>query len=114
MLVFRVGTPRGLVGRYQRSEKHAALMKLTASWYIAPCSLVEVDRRFRGASLINLRMEVISISETSVYLDETTQGNISKSCYLQTRDRENMKFHILFSSSGLKFHLHNLLLILIL
>jgi hypothetical protein len=28
----------------------AASMKVTVSWDVAPCSLAEIDRRFRGAS----------------------------------------------------------------
>jgi hypothetical protein len=31
----------------------AAIMKMTVSWDVAPCSLVEVDRRFRGACYLH-------------------------------------------------------------
>jgi hypothetical protein len=30
-------------------------MKMTTFWDIAPCSLVEVDRRFRGAYCLHYR-----------------------------------------------------------
>jgi hypothetical protein len=48
-------------------------MKTTAFWDVAPCSLVEVDRRF-GA--ITLMMDVAGTSETSVYFNETTRSYI--------------------------------------
>jgi hypothetical protein len=34
-------------------------------WDVAPCSLVEIDRRFRGQS-VALMMEAVSTSESSV------------------------------------------------
>jgi hypothetical protein len=40
---------------------------MTVFWNLALCSLVEIDRRFRGASCIyhvGLTMEVVNISET--------------------------------------------------
>jgi hypothetical protein len=46
----------------------AATMKMIAFWDIASFSLVEVDRRFRGA----LMMEAVRTSETSVYFNQTT------------------------------------------
>jgi hypothetical protein len=58
-----------------------SIFMLTAFWDTAWCSLVEVDRRFRGTyytasiiitTVIALKMEVVSISETSVYFIETT------------------------------------------
>jgi hypothetical protein len=39
-----------------------ANMKMAVFWDVAPCSLIEVYRRFRGA----LMMEAESTSETSV------------------------------------------------
>jgi hypothetical protein len=49
-------------------------MKITLFWAIAPCSLVEADRRFRGAAsmIIAVMTEAISTSETSVKFYETT------------------------------------------
>jgi hypothetical protein len=46
---------------------------VTVFWDIAPCSLVEVDRRLRGAYFFHhqgLMMEAASTSETSVYFKE--------------------------------------------
>jgi hypothetical protein len=45
-------------------------MKMTVFWVVAPCSLVEVYRRFKGAccpiiKAITLIMEAVSTSETS-------------------------------------------------
>jgi hypothetical protein len=65
-------------------------MKMTAVCYIAPCSLIEVDRCFRDAySVIALMIEAVRISETSVYFNETTRRY---SCYRHTRRRENLKY----------------------
>jgi hypothetical protein len=62
----------------------AACMKMTVFWNIAPYSLVEVDRRFRGCCLNDqLTVEAVHISKTSVYFNETTKSCISESCHLQ-------------------------------
>jgi hypothetical protein len=64
----------------------AASTEMTVFWTVAPCSLVEVYRRLRGAcglhnqgddhsSLIALMMEATSTSETSVNVYQTTQRN---------------------------------------
>jgi len=45
---------------------------MTAVWDTAPYSLVEVDRRFRGAYCLHYQVT----SETSVYFNETTQRYI--------------------------------------
>jgi hypothetical protein len=49
-------------------------MKMAVFSVVAPCRLVEVDRRFRGiaASLITLMMEAASTSETSLNFYQTT------------------------------------------
>jgi hypothetical protein len=48
---------------------------MTVFWDTALCSLVDVDRRFRGAYCLirAMMMEAVCISETSVYFNETTQ-----------------------------------------
>jgi hypothetical protein len=69
-------------------------MKTTAFWDITTCSLVEVDRLFRGAyCLIALMMEAVSTSETSVNFYETAWRNIPEDGNLHTRRRKNMKSH---------------------
>jgi hypothetical protein len=83
---------------------------MVAFWDIAPCSLVEVDRRFRGAfclyqgvvalfALVNvminarflvltaastasLMMGAVHISETSVYFNGTSRLCILDGCHL--------------------------------
>jgi hypothetical protein len=50
----------------------AASIMMTALWDIAPCSLVEVD----------LMMEAVITSETSVNFYETTRRNIPQDCHL--------------------------------
>jgi hypothetical protein len=49
-------------------------------WDVAPCSLVDIDRRFRESSCIAclaiaLLMEVASTSESSVNFYQTTRRN---------------------------------------
>jgi hypothetical protein len=51
-------------------------MKVSAFWDIAPCSLIEVDRRF------TLMMEAVHTSEMSVY-SETTRQYIPEESNLQ-------------------------------
>jgi hypothetical protein len=48
---------------------------MTAFWDVAPCSLVEVDRRFRG--FISL-MKAVRASQTSVYFYETNGATSQK------------------------------------
>jgi hypothetical protein len=74
---------------------------IRAFWDIAPYSLVEVNRRFRGLYclhhqgdyFIRLLMEAVRISETSVYYNETARRYIPEGCNLHTRHRENLKSH---------------------
>jgi hypothetical protein len=58
----------------------ATNMKMTVFWDVAPCSLVEINRRFGDAycHIIVLMMEAVSTSETSVKLYQTTRRNISE------------------------------------
>jgi hypothetical protein len=79
-----------------------AVMKMTAFWDTGPCSLVYVDRRFRGAyhfhhPAIALMMEV-STSETSVNFYETIRRSIPEICHLQMLlwwlNQGNFLFHI--------------------
>jgi hypothetical protein len=63
----------------------AVSMKMTALWDKSPCSLVEVNRRFRGVFCLNRQaqvMETVRTSETSVYFNETTRCYILESCHL--------------------------------
>lgn len=58
-------------------------MKMEAFWYIAPCRLVGLDRRVRGAYWLNCEdaeiiiIESVRTSETLLYC-ETTQQYIPK------------------------------------
>jgi hypothetical protein len=69
------------------SENKMLRMKMTVSWVIAPCSLVEVYRRFIAIALM---MEAAS---TSVYFYQTTRRNNPEDSQLHTRRRENLKSH---------------------
>jgi hypothetical protein len=75
----------------------------TAFWDVAPCSVVEADKRFRG--VIALMMEAVQICEMSVYFHETTQHYIPESCCLHTRRRENLRSHLYSSGSRLEYRL---------
>jgi hypothetical protein len=56
-------------GRCELKVLTAASVNVTSFWDIAPCSLIEVDRRFRDAYCrITLMMEALSTSETSARL----------------------------------------------
>jgi hypothetical protein len=58
-------------------------VKLAVFWNVAPCSLIEIDRRFRGVYRpIALVMEVVSSSETSVNIYQTTRPNIPEDSHL--------------------------------
>jgi hypothetical protein len=61
-----------------------AVMKAAVFWDVAPCSLVGVYPRFRGAaSIIALTMEAIFMPETSVNFYQTTRRNIPEDSHLQ-------------------------------
>jgi hypothetical protein len=54
-------------------------------WDVAPCSLAEIDRRFRGAYCLHhqdLIMEAVSTSETLISFYETARRNIQEDRYL--------------------------------
>jgi hypothetical protein len=70
--------------------------KMAVFWDVAPCSLVEVYRRFGGACcshhLADDEGAVIS-SETSVHFYQTTRRNIPEDSLLQTGNREDLMSH---------------------
>jgi hypothetical protein len=77
--------------------KHEA-MKTAVFWIVAPCRLIEVYGRFRGAYCrammeAALMMKTVSTSETSVNFYQTTRRNNSEDSHLHTRRRENLKSH---------------------
>jgi hypothetical protein len=65
-------------------------------WVAAPCSPVEVYRRFRG-TVINLRamMKAARTSETSINFYQTARHNNPEDGHLLTRRLENLKYHYL-------------------
>jgi hypothetical protein len=68
---------------------------MIALWDIASCSLVEVDRHFRRA----LMMEAVRTSETSVYFNKTTWCYIPEVCHLHSCHGENLKSHVVVAIS---------------
>jgi hypothetical protein len=85
---------------YYVTCKQVLKMKMRAFWDVAPCSLVGVDQRFRGArtaSIIRVIAVMIwaaRISETSVYSNDTAWRYIPEGSHLHTRRRENLKSQI--------------------
>jgi hypothetical protein len=65
-------------------------MNMAAFWDIAPCRLVRIDRRFRGAYFIQHQGD----PETSVSNDQTARCSITEDGNLYTRRRENLKSHL--------------------
>jgi hypothetical protein len=61
---------------------------MTAFWDIAPCNLIEVDRRFRGAYCLHHHGDHRLFQ---LLRDYTAQ--IPQDCQLHTRRRENLKSH---------------------
>jgi hypothetical protein len=78
-------------------------MNIAIFWAVAPCYLVEVYRRFRGAcclhhpgdrsGIIALMMEAANTSETSVNFYQTAWRNDTEDSHVHTRRRENLKSH---------------------
>jgi hypothetical protein len=63
-------------------------MKTTALWDVAPCSLVEIYRHFRGACCIHHQGD-----KSQNY--QTTRRNITGDSHLLTRLRKNLKsYHV--------------------
>jgi hypothetical protein len=78
---------------------------MTVFWVVAPCSLLQVYRRFRGAFCLRHQgdeyarvMEAARTSETSVNFYQTTRRNNPEDSHLHTRRPENLKFHLLLSA----------------
>jgi hypothetical protein len=61
---------------------------MTVFWVVAPCSLIDVYRRFKGALPDN---GAAIASETSVNFYHTTQCNNPEDSHLHTRRHENLK-----------------------
>jgi hypothetical protein len=62
----------------------AKRMKMTVFWVLAPCSLIEIDRRFRGAYCLHrLDVKALSTCETLVSFYQTTGRNITEDSHLQ-------------------------------
>jgi hypothetical protein len=74
------------------------MFEVAVFWVVAPCSLVEVNRRFRGACGLHHQGDESSIpldSETSVNFYQTTRrNNPEDSLHLHTRRREKLKSHL--------------------
>jgi hypothetical protein len=71
---------------------------MTAFRNIAPCSLLEADRRFRSMHWHHHQDSLMTVSvrtsETSVYFNVTIWCYIQESCHLLNLRRENLKSHL--------------------
>jgi hypothetical protein len=74
------------------SEEQKEEMKMTVFWDVAPCSLVEVYRRFRCAHCLHHQGdETTRTSKMSVNFYQTARHNIPEDVHLHTRHRQNLK-----------------------
>jgi hypothetical protein len=74
---------------------------MTVFWDVFPCSLLEIDRCFRGSSA--LMKEAVKTSETFVSFYQTTRFNIQENSDLHIRRHEKCLSYQLF----LKFAQNN-------
>jgi hypothetical protein len=66
------------------SGSHAANMKMAVFCVVTPCSLVEVYRRFRGASCLHHQMDASPTFESSVNFYQTTRRNSTEDSHLDS------------------------------
>jgi hypothetical protein len=73
----------------------ATSMKMAVVCHIAPCGLVDTDRRFREVYCLHITqmMEAVSSSEMSVSIYQTTRCYMTDDSHLHTRRRENLRSH---------------------
>jgi hypothetical protein len=67
-------------------------LNMIAIWVVTRCSLVQVNRRFRGACCVH-RQGAFS-SEISVNFYQTTQRNIEENDHLLTHQSKNLKYRL--------------------
>jgi hypothetical protein len=60
-------------------------MKMATFFDTSPCSLAEVDQRFKYDASIALMTEAVRTSETSAYFYETTRRSIPEGCHLRNK-----------------------------
>jgi hypothetical protein len=87
-------------------------LKMAVFWVVAPCSQVEVYRRFRGACSLHLHVialitETASASGTSVNVHQSTRRYNPDDSHLYSRRRENLKshLHLIMLLSGYEYKL---------
>jgi hypothetical protein len=71
-------------------------LKSTITWDITQCRPLKVNRRFRGSYslFLDLKMEAICSSETSVGFQRTTRRYILEDCTLHNHCCENLTSYI--------------------
>jgi hypothetical protein len=109
--ISRIGQDRKLRNKYSYinnvrfKDLTAESMKMIAVWHIASCSIVVVDRRFRGVlpstSSSNVRMMVaVRSSKTSVYFNKIAQRCIWEGCHLHALTMISANVWILFANNA--------------
>jgi hypothetical protein len=73
-----------------KGVKNNIMLKMTVFWDVAPCSLVETDRRFRGVYRLHHQGDKHLWKVGPFLLD---WSNIPEDSHLHTRHRENLKSH---------------------
>jgi hypothetical protein len=84
--------------------KQIMCMTFRVFYDVAPCSHVEVDRRFRGTYVLRhqgdvfiaLMMETVGTSESSVHFNVNTQRYNPEDSKIHTRRREKLKSQIIY------------------
>jgi hypothetical protein len=74
-------------------DKCEGSMKMAVFWHVAPCSLVEVDRRFRGDYCDCPNDRGSKYLWNLGQFHKFTRRNVPESSDLQTHRRENLKSH---------------------
>jgi hypothetical protein len=83
-----------------QSDIQVSVVMMTALWALVLCSLVEVDKHFRGVyclyhqdDFMALMMEAVCTSQMMVNFDETSQHYIPERCHLHTCYCKKLKSH---------------------
>jgi hypothetical protein len=88
----------------EKPDRTNTPVKMAAAWSFAPCSLVGINWRFRGAySLIALMMGAVCTSETSINFYWTILRNVPEDSHLHTHRREELRLRQICLSSSACF-----------
>lgn len=66
---------------------------MTVLWVVAPCNLVEVSEDLTASIIRVIKMETVRTSEMAFNFHEAIGRKIPEHSHLNSRRRENLKFH---------------------